>query len=55
MAGTQRMTVGNPTFLVDRLGMDCGPLQYVRELTQNAIEAIQRRSAGGWQGSGSVV
>lgn len=29
-------------FLLDRLGKDCHPLQFLRELTQNAIEAIQR-------------
>jgi hypothetical protein len=29
-------------FLLDRLGTDCHPLQFLRELTQNAIEAIQR-------------
>lgn len=35
------MRVANMTFLVNRLGEDCAPLQYVRELTQNAIEGIQ--------------
>lgn len=29
-------------FLLDRLGKDCHPLQFLRELTQNGIEAIQR-------------
>jgi hypothetical protein len=28
--------------LLDRLGEDCHPLQFLRELTQNAIEAAQR-------------
>lgn len=36
---TLPMSVGNFGFLLDRLGMDCGPLQFLRELTQNAIEA----------------
>lgn len=36
------MTVDNVGFLLDRLGQDCSPLQYLRELTQNAIEAIGR-------------
>ncbi len=27
---------------VDRLGQDCHPLQFLRELTQNSIQAIQR-------------
>jgi len=35
------MTVENTGFLLDRLGQDCAPLQFLRELTQNAIEAIQ--------------
>jgi hypothetical protein len=33
------LSVDNTAFLVDRLGSDCGPLQFVRELTQNALEA----------------
>ena len=36
------MTVDNTGFLVERLGEDCEPLQWVRELTQNSIEAILR-------------
>lgn len=36
------MTVDKVGFLLDRLGQDCSPLQYLRELTQNAIEAIKR-------------
>jgi hypothetical protein len=39
------MTVRNIGFLLDRLGQDCHPLQFIRELTNNSIEAIQR--AGG--------
>lgn len=42
MTKTLKMKVDNTGFLVDRLGKDCAPLQYVRELTQNAIEAIIR-------------
>jgi hypothetical protein len=41
------MTVDNVGFLLDRLGQDCSPLQYLRELTQNAIEAIQRTGESG--------
>jgi hypothetical protein len=37
---TLPMSVANMTFMVDRLGEDCAPLQYIRELTQNAIHAI---------------
>src|SRR4051794_30870802 len=54
MANTSRsgsnpllMTVDKLGFLLDRLGQDCSPLQYLRELTQNAIEAIQRTGASG--------
>jgi hypothetical protein len=36
------MSVQNIGFLLDRLGQDCHPLQYLRELTQNSIEAILR-------------
>lgn len=38
---TLPMTVANTGFMVDRLGRDCAPLQFLRELTQNAIEAVQ--------------
>jgi hypothetical protein len=36
---TLPMTVGSTAFLVDRLGQDCAPSQFVRELTQNSIES----------------
>lgn len=39
---TLAMTVYNTGFLVDRLGEDCHPLQHLRELTTNSIEAILR-------------
>jgi hypothetical protein len=41
------MTVHNIGFLLDRLGQDCHLLQYLRELTQNSIEAILRTGAPG--------
>lgn len=34
------MTVHDTSFLVDRLGEDCSPLQFLRELTENALKAI---------------
>jgi len=37
---TLAMNVANPTFMLDKLGQECAPLQFVRELTQNAIDAI---------------
>lgn len=41
------MTVHNIGFLLDRLGQDCHPLQFLRELTQNSIEAVVRTKAEG--------
>lgn len=55
MTTTQPMSVANPTFLVDRLGLDCAPLQFVRELNQNALEAISRRRDIGWSDPGFVI
>lgn len=37
---TLPMTVKNMGFLIDRMGADCAPLQFIRELTQNSIEGI---------------
>ncbi|HET6203380.1 MAG TPA: ATP-binding protein [Planctomycetota bacterium] len=39
---TLRLRVDNIGFLLDRLGEDCHPLQFLRELTQNSIEAIPK-------------
>jgi hypothetical protein len=36
------MSVGQMAFLVDRLYQDCSPLQFLRELTKNAIEGVSR-------------
>lgn len=44
---TLPMTVKNTGFLLDRLGQDCHPLQFLRELTQNSIQAIERTSKPG--------
>jgi hypothetical protein len=41
------MSVQNIGFLLDRLGQDCHPVQYLRELTQNSIEAIERSGGPG--------
>src|SRR5437667_207263 len=38
---TAPMEVQNMGFLLDRLGADCAPLQFLRELTVNSIEAIE--------------
>lgn len=37
---TLELSVANTAFLLDRLGEDCHPLQFLRELTQNSIESI---------------
>jgi hypothetical protein len=42
---TLPITVKNTGFLLDRLGEDCHPLQFLRELTTNSIEAILRTSS----------
>src|SRR5438309_10086339 len=44
---TAPMTVKNTFFLLDRLGHDCHQLQFLRELTQNSIQAIQRTGEPG--------
>ncbi len=48
---TLPMTVHNTGFMLDRLGKDCSPLQFLRELTQNSIEAIDEAP----EGRGEVV
>jgi hypothetical protein len=40
---TLPLEVANTGFMLDRLGKDCAPLQFLRELTQNSIEAILRK------------
>jgi hypothetical protein len=45
-AHTLEMEVANTGFMLDRLGEDCAPLQFLRELTQNAIEAIGQVPGG---------
>src|SRR6266567_3708578 len=41
-SGTLPFSVAQTGFLLDRLARDCGDLQFLRELTQNSIEAILR-------------
>src|SRR5438105_15467965 len=38
---TLEMQVANMTFMLERLAQDCAPLQFVRELTENAIQGVQ--------------
>src|SRR5687768_17293976 len=39
---TLALSVDNMGFMLERMGRDCAPLQFLRELTQNSIEAILR-------------
>lgn len=48
---TLLLRVHDVGFLLDRLGEDCHPLQFLRELTQNAVEAILKTP----EQSGQVV
>ena len=45
----EEMQTKNTSFSIDQLGKQCGKLQYIRELTQNSIEAIQ-----GAEGTGEI-
>lgn len=44
---TLEMQVANMTFMLERLAQDCAPLQFVRELTQNAIDSIKAHGQAG--------
>ena len=54
MSATRPMTVANIAFLLDRLAADTPPNQQIRELTENALEAIQRRMQSGDASDGLV-
>ena len=43
---TLEMKVANMTFLLERLSQDCAPLQFVRELTENAIAGVEALNGG---------
>jgi hypothetical protein len=45
--GLLPLEVAHTSFLLERLGQDCEPLQYLRELTQNSIEAVLRTGSAG--------
>jgi hypothetical protein len=48
------MTVANIAFLLDRLAADTPPNQQIRELTQNALEAVTRRQKMGHDVEGLI-
>ena len=41
--GTSELELENSTYLVEKLASECAPLQYVRELTVNGFQAIEKR------------
>jgi Histidine kinase-, DNA gyrase B-, and HSP90-like ATPase len=51
---TRAMQVANIAFLLDRLAADTPPNQQIRELTENAIEAIERRQKAGDPSEGVI-
>jgi len=51
---TQKMTVDDLAFLIEKLESDCSPLQRYRELTVNCIQSIQESFARGFTGEGLV-
>ena len=51
---TSQMRVDNTTFMIERLAQDCAPYQYIRELTQNSLDAIRRKRELGWEGQGVI-
>ena len=51
---TREMRVANMAFLLDRLAADTPPNQQIRELTENALEAIERRHKGGDAADGII-
>jgi hypothetical protein len=46
-AHTLPMSVHNTGFMLDRLGQDCSPLQFLREITENAVQAVQAMGENG--------
>jgi len=48
------MRVANIAFLLDRLAADTPPNQQIRELTENALEAIERRQKSGDAAEGII-
>src|SRR4029434_3937237 len=51
---TRHMQVANIAFLLDRLAADTPPNQQIRELTENAIEAIVRQPQAGDTSEGII-
>ena len=43
---TMELEVENASFMLDKLGQDCEPLQFLREITENAVQAVRATPAG---------
>lgn len=43
---TMELDVEDASFLLDKLGQGCEPLQFLREITENAVQAVQATPAG---------
>ena len=41
------ISVENADFLIDRLHRDCSPMQYIRELCKNSLEAVEMAMKAG--------
>ena len=46
--GLLLLEVAQTSFLLERLSQDCEPRQYLRELTQNSLEAVGRSGQPGY-------
>lgn len=49
------MRVDNLGFFIDKMGHDAGPLQFLRELTHNSIQAIGNFRRGRGRSSGTLT
>jgi hypothetical protein len=45
--GGTEISVSKPSFAIDRLAADCAPLQWLRELSHNGIQAVGKVEDGG--------
>ena len=44
--GGTEIVVSKPSFAIDRLAADCAPLQWLRELTHNGLQALGKTGSG---------
>jgi hypothetical protein len=53
--GTSELELENSTYLVEKLASECAPLQYIRELTVNGFQAIEKRQESETDLHGEVI